>query len=90
MLERDIERKVCAYAKDKNVITIKFLSVISGVPDRIFIYFDSVFFVEFKTQKGRFSDQQKIVFSKIKVKNVLIYIIRDIDTGKKADKFNSE
>jgi hypothetical protein len=49
MLERDIERHVCDYAKSKGVYVRKFVSPNhSGVPDRIFCFAGRVLFVEFK------------------------------------------
>ena len=38
MLEKDIEKKVCDYAKSKNVLAYKFTSPArAAVPDRMFV-----------------------------------------------------
>ena len=48
-LEKDIEAKVCLYARDKGMLTYKFTSPArAAVPDRMFIYKGRVFFIEFK------------------------------------------
>lgn len=49
-LEKDIEAKVCQYARDKGLLVYKFTSPArSAVPDRLFIRRDGlVFFIEFK------------------------------------------
>ena len=49
MLEKDIERKVVAYAKSKGVLCFKFASPGNrGVPDRILIKNGRVLFLELK------------------------------------------
>lgn len=49
-LEKDIEAKVCQYARDRDLLVYKFTSPQrAAVPDRLFIRPDGlVFFVEFK------------------------------------------
>lgn len=53
MLESQIERKVSLYAKQRGVLTYKFVSPSNrGVPDRVFLYRGQTLFVEFK-QPGK-------------------------------------
>lgn len=50
MLEKDVEKKVCDYAKEKGMLVYKFTSPARrGVPDRLFVVRGGiVFFIEFK------------------------------------------
>ncbi len=84
MLESKIEKDVCDYAKSKGWLVYKFVSPSNrGVPDRIFMRHGKMFFIEFKAtgkhptklQEKKARDIQKQLFG--------VYVVDDIDIGKK-------
>ena len=84
MLESEIEKTVCNYAKSKGWLVFKFVSPSNrGVPDRIFMRAGKMFFIEFKAtgkcstklQKKKAKDIQKQLFG--------VYVVDDIGIGKK-------
>ena len=62
MLEKDIEARVCEYARSKGVLAYKFTSPAHrGVADRVVCLPDGqTWFVELKAPGGRLSELQKI------------------------------
>jgi hypothetical protein len=60
LTESQIERKVCKWAKEKGILSYKFVSPQnSGVPDRMFIGPSGhVVFIEFKKPGGKLSALQ--------------------------------
>jgi len=83
--ESSIERAVCAYAKKRGMMPYKFTSPQrAGVPDRLFLApVGRVFFVEFKTEKGKLSPLQineQRVFSK---HGHTIHVVSSVAQGKK-------
>ena len=70
--ESEVEKKVCAYAKERGWLAWKFVCVsIAGVPDRIFMQGGHVFFIEFKRPRrkgdsgGKVSRLQEYLIEKI-------------------------
>jgi hypothetical protein len=61
MLEKQIEKKVCDYAKERGMLVYKFTSPNRmAVPDRLFICPDGrVFFIEFK-REGQSPHQRRL------------------------------
>ena len=61
MLEKDIEKKVCDYAKEKGMLVYKFTSPARrGVPDRLFVVNGGrIFFIEFKAPGKLLSPAQE-------------------------------
>lgn len=84
MLEKEIEKAVCDYAKSKNVWVRKFLSPANtGCPDRIFItQTGKVFFIEFKSKGKKLTEKQKIIRKELLSREVYYYVCDDIDIGK--------
>ena len=67
MLEKEIEKKVCDYAKSKGCLVYKFVSPAHrGVPDRMFITPKGrVFFIEFKAPGKKPTQLQEHEMGKI-------------------------
>lgn len=59
MNERDIEKALTVAVTELGGLSYKFISSVSGVPDRIVIYKNRVYFVEVKTLSGTLSSIQK-------------------------------
>lgn len=84
MRESEIEKKVSDYAKAKGWLVYKFVSPSQrGVPDRIFIRGGKLFFVEFKAPGKKPTKLQDKIFGKIREELFEVYIIDDVEQGKK-------
>lgn len=83
MKEKQIESKVIKKAKELGFLTYKFSSPSNrGVPDRIFISpYGKVFFIEFKSEKGKLSQLQKKVIKDIEHYNVEVFIVYGVEEG---------
>ena len=84
MLEREIEKKVTDYAKNKNFLAYKFTSPSNkSVPDRLFISpTGNIFFVEFK-RKGKLPTKlQNYTINNMLSRGVKVSIIDNCDKGK--------
>jgi len=83
VLESQIEKKVCAYAKRKGWLVYKFTSPGKrSVPDRIFIGDRKMFFIEFKAPGKKPTKLQLAEHAKIQSQGFIVWIIDDIDKGK--------
>lgn len=82
MLEKNIEKKCCDYAK-KNGYTVQKVQFIGerGCPDRLFYKENKIFFVEFKTTKGVISKLQKYQIEKL-LKSIDVFIINNFEDFK--------
>lgn len=76
MRESAIERKVCAYAKQRGCEVYKFVSPgRRGVPDRMFVTpKGKVFFIEFKAPTGKMTALQKREIEKLRSKDVDVFV----------------
>lgn len=84
MRESHIEKKVVNYAVDNGWLQFKFVSVnCRGVPDRIFIRHGVVIFIEFKAPNKKLQPLQKLIFKKISDQNIKIYVVDNIELGKR-------
>ena len=84
MRESEIEKKVSDYAKAKGWLVYKFVSPSQrGVPDKIFIGGGEIFFVEFKAPGKKPTKLQDKIFSKIRGELFEVYIVDDVEQGKK-------
>jgi hypothetical protein len=83
--ESSIERSVCAYAKKKGILPMKFTSPQrAGVPDRLFLApVGRVFFIEFKTEKGKLSPLQINEQRVFKRYGHTIHVVSSVAQGKK-------
>jgi len=83
MLEKQIESKVVKKAKELGFLTYKFSSPSNrGVPDRIFISpHGEVFFIEFKSEKGKVTKLQEKTIKDIIALDVRVFVVRDVIDG---------
>lgn len=84
-LEKDIEKKVCDYAKTLGVLTYKFTSPNKrSVPDRLFIMPNGrgVFMIEFKRKGQKPTPAQEVEIEKIRSQGVTVFMVDGVDLGK--------
>lgn len=83
--ERDIEKKVCDYARGLGFRVYKFQSPNhASVPDRIFINPDGlVFFIEFKALGKQLTPAQARECHRLGDQGCHVYIIDDVEKGKR-------
>jgi hypothetical protein len=84
MLEKQIEAKVCDYAKSKGVLAYKFTSPArSAVPDRLFIAPDGrVWFCEFKRTGEKPTAAQDREHQRLRAQKVNVFVVDSVDAGK--------
>lgn len=85
-LEKDIEKRVCQFGKDLKMLVYKFTSPSRAhVPDRLFITKDGVvFFIEFKRKGQKPTPAQEVEIAKIRKMGVTVYVVDDVEEGKKC------
>ena len=83
MLEKDIEKKVCDYAKSKGTLTYKFTSPNrAAVPDRIFIVPGGfVYFVEFKREGQKPTPAQAREHARLREQGCVVWVIDNVADG---------
>jgi hypothetical protein len=84
MLEKQIEAKVCDYAKSKGVLAYKFTSPArAAVPDRLFIAPDGrVWFCEFKREGQKPTGAQEREHQRLREQKVNVFVIDNVNEGK--------
>ena len=84
MLEKQIEAKVCDYAKSKDLLAYKFTSPArAAVPDRMFVAPDGrVWFCEFKRAGQKPTAAQEREHSKLRAQKVNVFVIDNVSEGK--------
>lgn len=84
MLEKQIESKVCEYAKTKNVLVYKFTSPArAAVPDRLFIAPDGrVWFCEFKREGQKPTPAQEREHNRLRQNKVSVFVVDNVEDGK--------
>ena len=84
MLEKQIEAKVCEYAKTKNVLAYKFTSPArAAVPDRLFVMPDGrMFFCEFKREGLKPTPAQEREHTKLRQHKVNVFVVDNVEQGK--------
>lgn len=84
MLERDIERQVCEFARFRNLLVYKFTSPArAAVPDRVFILPNGkVFFIEFKRPGAKATPAQAREHERLMKQNVPVFVIDNVLMGK--------
>lgn len=83
-LEKDIEKAVCAYARELGMLCYKFTSPSRrSVPDRLFITKNgTVFFIEFKRRGEKPTPSQEVEIAKILATGVHVYVVDNVAGGK--------
>ena len=82
VLEKEIEKHLVKLVKQSKGLSYKWISSVSGVPDRIVFLAGQVFFVELKTETGRLSPRQEIVFDDLGEQGFPVHILHskeDVD-----------
>lgn len=83
MLEKQIEARVCDYAKTKNVLAYKFTSPArAAVPDRMFIYKGRVFFIEFKREGQKPTAAQEREHHRLRQHQINVFAVDSVEQGK--------
>lgn len=57
-----------------NALQYKFISGITGVPDRILVYNGTVAFIELKTRNGILSERQKFVIKSLRQHGATVFV----------------
>ena len=83
MLEKQIESKVCEYARSKGVLAYKFTSPArAAVPDRLFIAPDGrVWFCEFKRAGAKPTGAQEREHQKLRGHKMNVFVIDNVENG---------
>ena len=83
MLEKQIEVKVCDYAKTKGVLAYKFTSPArAAVPDRLFIAPNGrVWFCEFKAAGKKPTAAQEREHTRLREQKVNVFVIDNVIEG---------
>lgn len=84
MLEKEIERQVCLYARRLGFDALKQeWPGTHGAPDRMFITPQGrIFMIEFKSAKGKLTGHQERRVKRLLKMKVDVYVINDIEAGK--------
>lgn len=84
MLERDVESKVCVYARSKGFLAYKFTSPArAAVPDRLFITpTGRHFFIEFKATGKEATDAQLREHRVLRNNGAYVHVVNDVEKGK--------
>ena len=83
MLEKQIEAKVCDYAKERGLLVYKFTSPArAAVPDRMFVLPNGkIFFCEFKCGGQKPTQAQEREHHRLRQHKVVVYVIDDVVAG---------
>jgi hypothetical protein len=82
MLEKQVESYLSKKVKELGGLSLKWISTVTGVPDRIVILKKQIHLVELKTQTGKLSARQKVVFKKLEELGHPVTVLRskeDVD-----------
>lgn len=83
MLEKQIEAKVCDYAKERGLLVYKFTSPNRmAVPDRMFVRPDGkIFFIEFKREGQKPTPAQDREHERLRGHGVQVFVVDDVKIG---------
>lgn len=83
LLEKDIEKKVCDYAKSKGVIAYKFSSPgRASVPDRLFVGPDNkIWFCEFKRGGAKPTPAQVREMDRLMDQGCFVFLVDNVLDG---------
>lgn len=91
-LEKDIEKRVCDYAKSLKMLCYKFTSPSRrSVPDRMFITATGeVWFIEFKRKGQKPTPAQEVEIAKIRKTGIQVFVVDDMEKGKRIVRIIAE
>jgi hypothetical protein len=75
VLEKEIEKHLNNLVKKSKGLSYKWISTVTGVPDRIVFLQNQVFFVELKTATGKLSPRQTIVFDDLGEQGFPVHVL---------------
>jgi len=83
MLEKQIEAKVCDYAKERGLLVYKFTSPArAAVPDRMFVLpSGKIFFCEFKRGGQKPTAAQEREHHRLRQHKIVVYVIDNVLAG---------
>lgn len=86
LLEKQIERNVCDYAKERGMLVYKFTSPErAAVPDRLFITpKGKVWFIEFKREGVKPTVPQMREHERLRGHGVTVFVVDTVDKGRAA------
>ena len=76
VLEKEIEKYLSKKIKQSSGLSYKWLSSVTGVPDRIVFLNQKVHLVELKTATGKLSPRQTLVFDELGEAGFPVHILR--------------
>ena len=76
VLEKEIEKHLNNSVKKSGGLSYKWISSVTGVPDRIVFINQKVYLVELKTATGKLSPRQELVFDDLGEQGFPVHIIR--------------
>jgi hypothetical protein len=89
MLEKQIEAKVCDYARERGLLVYKFTSPArAAVPDRLFVLPNGkMFFCEFKREGEKPTPAQEREHHRLRQHKVSVWVIDNVIDGKEMVDF---
>ena len=79
MLEKQIEKYLVKKVTQNKGLTFKWISTVTGVPDRIVFLNNQVHLVELKTADGKLSARQVLVFDQLGEAGFPVHILRSYE-----------
>jgi len=79
MLEKQVEKYLNKRVKENNGLSYKWISSVTGVPDRLVLLNNQVHFVELNTETGVLSPRQILVFDEIGEQGFPVHILRNYE-----------
>ena len=79
MLEKQVEKYLNKRVKESGGLSFKWISSVTGVPDRIVFLSGAIHLVELKTTTGSLSPRQILVFDEIGEQGFPVHVLRDYD-----------
>jgi hypothetical protein len=77
MLEKQVEKYLNKRVKESGGLSYKWISSVTGVPDRIIFLMQRCYFVELKTETGVLSPRQILVFDEIGEQGFPVHVLRN-------------
>lgn len=76
MLERQVESYLSKRVKEMGGISLKWISTVTGVPDRIVFLNKKIHLVELKTKTGALSARQLLMFQELELQGFPVTVLR--------------
>ena len=79
VLEKEIEKHLVNLVKKSKGLSYKWISTVTGVPDRIVFINQQAFLVELKTETGKLSPRQELVFDDLGEQGYPVHVLHSKD-----------